>query len=318
MTAIPNPTRLSPAPLHPAPLHPAPLSRTPLSRARDAELRRQEFAIAKKYSGGTPWRIVAWGLGNFAAWLTLWPLVMTGTLPLWAGFILATVSITLSYLPSHEAQHSNIARPGTKLRWLNELVGHVSTLHLVFPFKTARITHLEHHAHTNNPELDPDYSVTANGWWDAIVTSVRNRIARETAGTNAAYRRALDRVGGEAAAQARKEALIFTVSYWAILAGLAWSGFALEALLLWWLPRHIAITYIQLLLSWAPHHPGVETGRYKDTRAFKYVFGNYAALGMEYHIIHHLHPAIPLHKNMAAYREMKPILEERGCTLGGL
>jgi len=289
-----------------------------LTRERDAELRKLEFEIAKKYIGGTPWRIVAWGLGNFAFWLALWPLVMTGILPLWAGFLLATLSITLSYLPSHEAQHNNIARPGTSLRWLNELVGYVSTIHLVFPFKTARITHLEHHAHTNNPELDPDYGVTAKGWWDAIATSVRNRINRNAAGGDAAYARALERIGGEAAAQARKEALYLNLTYWAVLTVLAWSGFALEALLLWWLPRHIGITYIQLLLSWAPHHPGERTGRYKDTRAFRYFLGNYGALGMEYHIIHHLHPAIPLHKNMAAYREMKPILEERGCDLGGL
>ncbi len=289
-----------------------------LTHERDAELRRQEFAIAKKYTGGTPWRIVFWGLGNVAVWLSLWPLVMTGTLPLWAGFILATLCVTICYLPSHEAQHNNIARPNTSLRWLNELVGYVSTIPMVLPYRTARLTHLEHHAHTNNPELDPDYSVTADGWWPAISKSIRTRINRSGAGQNAAYAAALDRIGGEAAARARIEALAMNLAYWGILTALAWSGFALEALLLWWLPRHVGVTYIQLLLSWAPHHPGEETGRYKDTRAFKYRFGNILAMGMEYHIIHHLHPSIPLHKNMPAYREMKPILEERGCDLGGL
>ncbi|WP_425063835.1 fatty acid desaturase [Pyruvatibacter mobilis] len=291
---------------------------TTLTRERDIELRKLEFEIAKKYIGGTPWRIVAWGLGNFAVWVALWPLVMTGLLPLWAGFLLATLSITLSYLPSHEAQHSNIARPGSRLRWLNELVGHVSTIHLVFPYKVGRLTHLEHHAHTNNPELDPDYSVTAETWWKSVLNSVRSRINRDKVGGNAAYAKAVDRIGGKAASDAKIEALALNLFYWGFLAVMAWSGYALEALLLWWLPRHIGLTYIQLLLSWAPHHPGDKTGRYKDTRAFRYFLGNYGALGMEYHIIHHLHPSIPLHKNMPAYREMKPILEERGCDLGGL
>ncbi|WP_422023140.1 fatty acid desaturase [Pyruvatibacter mobilis] len=291
---------------------------TTLTRERDIELRKLEFEIAKKYIGGTPWRIVAWGLGNFAVWVALWPLVMTGMLPLWAGFLLATLSITLSYLPSHEAQHSNIARPGSSLRWLNELVGHVSTIHLVFPYKVGRLTHLEHHAHTNNPELDPDYSVTAETWWKSVLNSVRSRINRDKVGGNAAYGKAVDRIGGKAASDAKLEALALNLFYWGFLAVMAWSGYALEALLLWWLPRHIGLTYIQLLLSWAPHHPGDKTGRYKDTRAFRYFLGNYGALGMEYHIIHHLHPSIPLHKNMPAYREMKPILEERGCDLGGL
>ncbi|WP_422005175.1 fatty acid desaturase [Pyruvatibacter mobilis] len=291
---------------------------TILTRERDIELRKLEFEIAKKYIGGTPWRIVAWGLGNFAVWVALWPLVITGMLPLWAGFLLATLSITLSYLPSHEAQHSNIARPGSRLRWLNELVGHVSTIHLVFPYKVGRLTHLEHHAHTNNPELDPDYSVTAETWWKSVLNSVRSRINRDKVGGNAAYGKAVDRIGGKAASDAKLEALALNLFYWGFLAVMAWSGYALEALLLWWLPRHIGLTYIQLLLSWAPHHPGDKTGRYKDTRAFRYFLGNYGALGMEYHIIHHLHPSIPLHKNMPAYREMKPILEERGCDLGGL
>jgi beta-carotene hydroxylase len=291
---------------------------TTLTRERDIELRKLEFEIARKYIGGTPWRIVAWGLGNFAVWVALWPLVITGMLPLWAGFLLATLSITLSYLPSHEAQHSNIARPGSRLRWLNELVGHVSTIHLVFPYKVGRLTHLEHHAHTNNPELDPDYSVTAETWWKSVLNSVRSRINRDKVGGNAAYGKAVDRIGGKAASDAKLEALALNLFYWGFLAVMAWSGYALEALLLWWLPRHIGLTYIQLLLSWAPHHPGDKTGRYKDTRAFRYFLGNYGALGMEYHIIHHLHPSIPLHKNMPAYREMKPILEERGCDLGGL
>jgi beta-carotene hydroxylase len=291
---------------------------TTLTRERDIELRKLEFKIAKKYIGGTPWRIVAWGLGNFAVWVALWPLVITGMLPLWAGFLLATLSITLSYLPSHEAQHSNIARPGSRLRWLNELVGHVSTIHLVFPYKVGRLTHLEHHAHTNNPELDPDYSVTAETWWKSVLNSIRSRINRDKVGGNAAYGKAVDRIGGKAASDAKLEALALNLFYWGFLAVMAWSGYALEALLLWWLPRHIGLTYIQLLLSWAPHHPGDKTGRYKDTRAFRYFLGNYGALGMEYHIIHHLHPSIPLHKNMPAYREMKPILEERGCDLGGL
>jgi len=291
---------------------------TTLTRERDIELRKLEFELAKKYIGGTPWRIVAWGLGNFAVWVALWPLVMTGLLPLWAGFLLATLSVILSYLPSHEAQHSNIARPGSRLRWLNELVGHVSTIHLVFPYKVGRLTHLEHHAHTNNPELDPDYSVTAETWWKSVLNSVRSRINRDKVGGNAAYAKAVDRIGGKAASDAKLEALALNLFYWGFLAVMAWSGYALEALLLWWLPRHIGLTYIQLLLSWAPHHPGDKTGRYKDTRAFRYFLGNYGALGMEYHIIHHLHPSIPLHKNMPAYREMKPILEERGCDLGGL
>jgi beta-carotene hydroxylase len=39
---------------------------------------------------------------------------------------------------------------------------------------------------------------------------------------------------------------------------------------------------------------------------------------MQYHIIHHLYPTIPLNRHPAVYRALRPILEERGCELGGL
>ena len=49
-----------------------------------------------------------------------------------------------------------------------------------------------------------------------------------------------------------------------------------------------------MTLSWAPHHPMEEQGRYRNTRGFKAKIGTILTMGMEYHIIHHLHPSIPL------------------------
>jgi beta-carotene hydroxylase len=77
----------------------------------------------------------------------------------------------------------------------------------------------------------------------------------------------------------------------------------------------LALTYISFYLSWAPHHPGVGKGRYKDTRAFKSRMGNIWSSGMQYHIVHHLYPTIPLNKTPAASRALRPILAERGCNL---
>jgi beta-carotene hydroxylase len=111
------------------------------------------------------------------------------------------------------------------------------------------------------------------------------------------------------------DGVIYQVIHFGILFALAWSGYALEAALLWWLPRHIGLTYIQFYLSWAPHHPGEKTGRYRDTRSFRSILGNIGSLGMQYHIIHHLHPRIPLYRTPKAYWEMKPILEARGCDV---
>ncbi|MEO0721123.1 MAG: fatty acid desaturase [Pseudomonadota bacterium] len=285
-----------------------------LSSLDTSEIMRLEREIAAKHLGHTPWFAIAWGLGNFAIWLSLWPLVLTGILPLWAGFLIACANITLSYLPSHEAQHDIIAKPGEPLRWLNQLVGHVSTLPLVLPYRVAKLTHMEHHKHANNPDLDPDYSVHAPSGWAMIRRSILSRQPRTKGGLKS-YGDTLQRLGRE---DVILDAVLYDIAFYGVLFALAWSGYAIEAALLWWLPRHIGLTYIQFFLSWAPHHPGHASGRYKDTRSFRSVLGNIGSLGMQFHIVHHLHPRIPLYRTPAAYWEMKPVLEARGCDVHDL
>lgn len=284
-----------------------------LSDLSEAQLRKLENKIARKHSGMFPWLMVCWAFGNLAFWLSLWPLVFFDVIPLWLGFILSTISLSLVYLPTHDAQHDIIARPGQKLRWLNELLGHATTWMIIYPFNVLRVTHLDHHRHANDPELDPDYTSHAPGPWSAIWRSIRERQPSGKRGDD--YIAALRRAGRD---DLILLAIVYLLGFYAILFALAWSGFALEAFFLWWLPYHIAITYLTFFLSWAPHHPGVKQGRYTNTRSWKSMVGNIGSMGMQFHIVHHLHPYIPLDRTPAAYREMRPILEARGCDLGDM
>ena len=281
-----------------------------LSGLSDAELRKLENKIARKHSGTVPWGIVAWAFGNMAVWLALWPLVIFDVIPLWLGFLVATVNMALVYLPTHDAQHDIIARKGQKLRWLNELVGHATSWMIVYPYQVLRVTHLDHHRHANDPDLDPDITSHADGPWRAIWRAIQERQPRGKRAED--YLAVLKRKG-------RTDLILIAIAYrlgfLAILCTLAWSGFALEAFFLWWLPYHIAITYIVFFLSWAPHSPGMEMGRYKDTKNWRSAVGNIGSMGMQYHIVHHLHPYIPLSRTPTAYREMRPILEARGCRI---
>ena len=113
-------------------------------------------------------------------------------------------------------------------------------------------------------------------------------------------------------------ALIFRIGFYSTLSALAWTGFALEAFFLWWLPAKIAAIYTNFYLSWTPHNPMKEQGRYRATRAFKSKLGNLGSFGMQYHIIHHLYPTIPLNRHPAVFRVLKPILLERGVEIGDL
>ncbi|RIJ29513.1 fatty acid desaturase [Henriciella algicola] len=282
-----------------------------LASKSQAELMRIERDIARRHIGKFPWLAVTWALTNLAVWLSLWPLVLMGVIPLWVGFIVATLNVMLSYLPSHEAQHDIIALPGARLRWLNELVGHLSTIPLVLPYRVAKLTHLEHHKHANDPALDPDHGTSARGPLHAIWKSILNR----QPGNKNAYGDTLVRIGRSDVAL---DFIAYELIFYGTLFTLAWTGFALEAALLWWLPRHIALTYIQYYLSWAPHHPATEQGRYRNTRSFRSILGNIGSMGMQYHVIHHLHPRIPLYRTPQAYWEMKPVLEARGARVDEL
>ncbi|QZD93842.1 fatty acid desaturase [Qipengyuania xiapuensis] len=281
-----------------------------LSALSDAELRKLENKIARKHSGMFPWGIVTWAFGNLAVWLALWPLVILEVIPLWLGFIVATVNIALVYLPTHDAQHHIIGRPGQKLYWLNELVGHATSWVMVYPYEVLRVTHMDHHRHTNDPDLDVDITSHADNAWSAIWKTIRQR--QPNGKRSGDYLRCLDRHG-------RQDLILLAIGYrlgfYAVLIALAWNGLALEAFFLWWLPYQIAITYILFFLSWAPHSPGMGQGRYRDTKNWRSKVGNILSMGMQYHVVHHLHPYIPLMRTPAAYREMKPILEARGVQL---
>jgi len=274
---------------------------------------KAEREIAKNYMTGFPWFMVIWGLGGFIGWIALFPLVHYEVIPLWLGFILATINLCYCYLPTHEAQHGNIGRPGTRWRWLNELIGHTSVFPLLVPYRLHRAIHLKHHAHANDDEKDPDIYIRSASIWGAAYRAYLSKQPGHSGGMT-------DKVleDSEQKTQLVLEALVATRLAWVAMFILAWSGFALELLLLWWLPYWIASIYTPVTLSWAPHHPQRETGRYRDTRGWKSPVGTVLSAGMEYHLVHHLFPSIPLNRTPAAYRELKPLLEAEGMRLEGL
>jgi beta-carotene hydroxylase len=280
----------------------------------DDQLEVMERKIASKYMKIFPLGIIIWGFANTFIWLSLWPLVLMNILPLWIAFPIAVLNVCLAYLPSHDAQHSIIARKGHKLRWLNELLGHVSLIPFVAPFRYLRYTHFEHHNNANDPELDPDFDVHAKNRAEFF----KKIILRKQPGQGAQKDRYIDALIRTNKTHVMKEAIIMRVAYMLILYVLAWSGYALEAALLWWVPMQVANIYIPYYLSWKPHHPGTEMGRYKDTNAFKSLLGNIGSSGMQYHVNHHLYPRIPLMHTPAAFRELRPILIRKGCDLRGL
>lgn len=282
-------------------------------------LLQQEREIARKYSSVrhsmVPYTVIT--LGCFAAWLAFFPLTMLGIMPLWLGFVLTCIFAAGGYVSSHEAMHSNIGRPGTPQRFWNEAVGQVATIILIFPFSMARMMHLHHHYHCNDPEKDPDYTDAAPHALGAWIKTWLNRQPGAD-GSIHHYKRILERIGTPEAKKALRETVYLQLFSMAFFFAMAWSGYAMEVALLWWLPRHIGLSYIRFYLSWAPHHPREGLGRYENTRVFKSRFGHILSMGMQYHVVHHLYPDVPNHLTKYAYYEMKPILKARGVDVSPL
>jgi len=79
-----------------------------------------------------------WGLA-VAPWYFLPPLwILTGT------------ALTGFFVIAHDCGHRSFANR----RWVNDLVGHVFMLPLIYPFHSWRILHNYHHRHTNKLDVD--------------------------------------------------------------------------------------------------------------------------------------------------------------------
>ena len=279
------------------------------------DLQRQERAIAKKYYeiGQTiRWKYVAATLIGFAVWVSLFPLTMLDVVPLWAAFVVSYLIATAGYVTAHEAMHSTIGRKGTRGWFWNELTGQLSMIPLMFPFSIARVTHLQHHRFPNDPVRDPDYPDGAPNLRAALWKGWLNRQPGKTAQAHHIKKVLLEQVGTPEAKRALKETALVQLAGTLFFIGMALAGYAMEVAMVWWLPRWFALLHTHVFFSWETHHPQTGTGRYDNTRIFRSSVGSFLSMWIEFHLIHHLYPNIPMHLTKKAYFEMKPILQARG------
>ena len=264
----------------------------------------KEKAIAKSLSTRFQWEMIAIGVGQASIFLSLWPLTLMGYVPLWAGFLIATLCACFAYLPSHEAQHGNYSRGNPKRRWIDSLVGNLTLVTLIYPYEILRVTHMKHHAYTNHPEKDPDYK-------NQHASSIAKLAVQVLDGTSVDYSKYVEVFAEDAAFQKGfKKGAIIGLTYRAILM-IAVFMLPLHTLFLWWLPAKLGTIYTTTFFSWYPHL-NTEQGRYKDTRFWQHWMPRYINHSMQLHFIHHLHPSIGHFDEPKAIEVLKPFLIARG------
>ncbi len=266
----------------------------------------EERKVARTFMGRIEWEMIIIGLGQVIVWVATWSLVINNLIPLWSGFIITTISTACSYLPSHAGQHGHLSGKYKNLRWLNDVVGQISLIPLAQSHDILKATHMKHHAHTNDPERDPDYRHTHVDNWFQSAIQIQNQtgegglieIVEKLSEEDPKFAKALER-------GSLVSSLFFFAQMFVVVI------YPLEALFLWWIPRKLATSYLGIIFSHEPHK-NLPVGRYKDSRFWSNAMPRYFNHSMQIHVMHHMYPSICHYDEPKAIEALKPFMIARG------
>ncbi len=273
------------------------------TKASTSELVRIDRAYTGAPDGtlGNPtfWLLVG-VMTTLALGTTLW---LRGLVPTAAIFALHTAALYAIFTVMHDAVHGVAHRN----RALNGVFGRVAAFLLFGAFHSFRAVHLEHHAHTNDPERDPDLGVSRR---PALLLPLH--CARIFVDYRVHYYgRRMGRGGAELAEVIVVDVVLHALLVFAILLPM------LRPLLTLWIgPAVLAAMLLAFAFDYLPHHPHADRGRYIDTRAVPGRWLEVLLLAQNYHLVHHLWPPIPWFRYRRAFESVRPELEARGARIG--
>ena len=266
-----------------------------------------ERKVAITFMGRIEWEMIVIGLGQFTLWIATWVLVIVGTIPLYVGFLLALFTACNAYLPSHAGQHSHLSGGKKNLQWLDYWIGQISLIQLTQPHEILKATHLKHHAHTNDPDNDPDFfHGNAKNWWEAAVSAnvaynndgPAMKVISKHIEDDPKFKKALEKGGS----------WVFLFFFAQIILAIL---YPIETFLLWWVPKRFAASYLGIVFSYYPHS-GLDKGRYKNTRFWTNRMPRFLNHSMQIHTMHHMYPRICHYDEPKAIEALKPYMIERG------
>jgi beta-carotene hydroxylase len=227
-------------------------------------------------------------LSTCGYWLWSWPDWICFS----ANVLALHLSGTVIHDASHNSAHSN--------RTFNAILGHGSALMLGFAFPVFTRVHLQHHAHVNDPENDPDHFVSTGGpLWMIAARFFYHEIFF--------FKRQLWR---------KYELLewflsrLFVATIVVVACQYGFIGYVMN---FWFVPALVVGIALGLFFDYLPHRPFQERNRWKNARVYPSPLLNLLILGQNYHLVHHLWPSIPWYKYQPAYYATKPLLDAKNC-----
>ena len=213
---------------------------------------------------------------------------LDGRLPMWVACLINGFSLYVLFSPMHESLHGTVSTS----HFVNEMVGRVALAFQIpaAPLEVARWVHLKHHANTTS-ENDPDNFMHHGAWW---ILPLR------WANFDVFYLRKFFEDDTTATRRIRPAVYSYVGVFLAIVVGFVVSGFALELLVLWFLPSRIGLTMIGFVFVFLPHFPADITARQDKYQATTTRLGWEWVLTplmvyQNYHLIHHLYPNVPFY-----------------------
>ncbi len=216
-------------------------------------------------------------------------------IPNWVCFLMNVVALHIAGTVIHDACHKSAHRN----RAINAILGHSSALMLAFAFPVFTRVHLQHHAHVNDPEKDPDHYVSTGGplWLIAVrffyheIFFFKHKLWRDRELMEWFFSR------------------LFVVTIVLVSIHYHFLSYILD---FWFVPSGVVGLALGLFFDYLPHRPFTERNRWKNARVYASPILNILILGQNYHLVHHLWPSIPWYKYQPAYYMMKPLLDEKG------
>lgn len=229
----------------------------------------------------------------------------------WSIFI-NTIMAYLLFTPMHEASHLNISGNNKSMRWINELVGWMSSIPLFSPYYVFKVIHFRHHAFTNDPEKDPDHWLASKNWFSLLFHSVTIFPVYIIKGIQ------LLLFEDKIVEKVKRDLRIGLINLFFLILLFITMGFLIGwglVFKLWVLPAALAQVLLAFSFDWLPHHPHQEKGRYQNTRIMDISGLSILLLGQNYHLIHHLYPRIPFYDYKKTYSNIKDELIKEGTEI---
>jgi fatty acid desaturase len=265
-----------------------------------AEQRRQLHLLAR--APRIAWPTVLLFIAAFGLWLFAFAGHAAGLIPWWAALVLGFLAVYSLYMVMHEAAHASL----TSSRIANFIFGSLAALAYFSPYSIYRQAHLNHHAHTNEPDNDPDFysskSPHLRHWLvqDAYYGRcfIRNR-SKHQASDWAAF------------------ALPLAFSAVIIVAALAY-GYGWSLLFAWIIPWRLAVPWLTFAFTYLPHAPyevQQRVNRYAATVCRRPGWLKWLLYFQNYHISHHLYPSAPFYRTEKIWQVAEPHFVEQGTRV---